>query len=234
MKDVEVDIRLGRKTGEFFLSHLIGATQRLWVMSPWISSEYMELLLSKKAAGVDVRVFTSNDFIPEQKKALSSLIEGRKRILKEENKTLRYWGIGLIVGGVVLSVFTVGLTLLLSLVGLVMFLVGRERSEIYWVSLLGDENLKVFESSQYSLMHSKVYVADSTVVIGSANFTGNGLQRSFEGMATMQSAELAEQVCKQITEAPLVSSLKEVSYDVIAEVIQEEAPRKHYYRRRRW
>jgi len=199
-------------------------------MSPWISEEFMDLLLSKKLAGVDVRVMTTNDFNPEQKKALSKLIESQVRILKPENKTVKFLGLGLLIAGIALAPLTVGVTLIVSFIGLVMFLIGKEKTEVYWISKLGENNLKVYVSSMYHINHAKIYIADSVAILGSANFTGAGTKRNFESMISVKSDELVAEICKQMDELPHLLNLKEASYDSIAESIRRtESNRRYHY-----
>lgn len=68
--NAEVEVQIDRHIGSFFLNRLKEAKQRLWIMSPWIAAEYMELAASKKASGVDVRVITTNNYVSGQKDAL--------------------------------------------------------------------------------------------------------------------------------------------------------------------
>jgi len=232
MTTAEVDVLIDHKMGDFFLSKLRDAREKLWIMSPWISPDFIDLLLEKKTAGVDVRVITTNDYVSGQKEALGKLIENHTRIVKPENTTQKNIGLALIVGGMLLAFFTKGLGLILSIVGLVLYLIGREKSETYWVSKLGENNLKILESNPYKMVHAKIYVADNTVVMGSANLTGNGTRRSIESMAVMQSAELATKVCEMMNGVPIELKLKEISYDSVGRDIQHvETKRNYSYRK---
>ena len=231
MAQVEANVRIDHKIGEFLLPQFRDAKKRLWIMSPWISEEYMELALGKKVAGVDVRVMTSNDYVPGQKEAISKLIESHQRVARPERKDLKYTGIGLVVGGLVLIPVTAGVSLIISFVGLVLFLLGRESQQTYWVSKLGDGNLKIFESSPYKSVHAKVYIADDFIAIGSANLTGNGTKRNIEGMVSMYGEELATQVCEMMSGISQNLNLREVPYDTLGRDVQRVEPRRRHYRR---
>ncbi|OGZ53395.1 MAG: hypothetical protein A3B25_02125 [Candidatus Ryanbacteria bacterium RIFCSPLOWO2_01_FULL_48_26] len=238
--NADVDVRVGRKIGDFFLQRLKDAKQRLWVMSPWVAAEYMDLVVSKKATGVDARVITTNSYVSGQKEALRRLIEGRTSITKPENRNLMYVGIGLIIIGLILGIYTKGVGFLLSIVGIVLYRVGMERKEKYWVSKLGDGNVKVFEYHPYHIVHAKIYVADDWVIMGSANFTENGMRESIEGIVIMQSAELATRVGEMMGGIKNDLNLRELSYDIVGKELDKpdlksgrykrhSTHRKHYY-----
>jgi phosphatidylserine/phosphatidylglycerophosphate/cardiolipin synthase-like enzyme len=231
--NANVDVKLGHKIGEFFLPQLQNARQRLWIMSPWVSAEYMELAVGRKNAGVDVRVITSNDYVNGQKDALSKLIESQTRITKPENIMLEYIGAGLVLTGLALIKVTDYMSLFVSLIGIALFLFGREGSEVYWVSNLGDGNLTVLSHHPYNMVHAKVYVADDVVMIGSANLTGNGLKHNTEVMALIESPELAAKMIDTMLNIREVSGLSVIPYDTVGGDISYEEPRRGHYRKSR-
>lgn len=56
IKKGNIEVSIGKAVGHVFEDLLISAKRRLWVVSPWISPEYADLILKKKAEGVDVQV----------------------------------------------------------------------------------------------------------------------------------------------------------------------------------
>lgn len=231
MADARIEI--GHRMGEFFLDSFRDAKERLWIMTPWLSTEYADLLLERKAAGVDVRVTTSNDFVPGQREAINRLLERHERVTRPENKQLLTWGTWLMIGGVVLALFTSGITLVIALVGLILFLRGKELRQPYWVSKLGEGNLRVLESNPYRMVHAKVYVADDTVLLGSANLTGNGTKHNVEAMAAIVDADLAAHTREEILRVPEAQRFREVPYDVLGRGIAQAAIQNVHRRRRK-
>ena len=230
--NAEVDIKLGHKIGDFFLPQLQNAKQRLWIMSPWVSIDYMELALDKKKAGLNVRVTTSNDFFKNsQKESISKLIESQTRVTREENRKLKYIGICLIILGIILIRTTDWISLFVSLIGVVLFFKGLKKTEIHWISKLGDGNLTVLEYNSYRMVHAKIYVVDDTVIIGSANLTGNGLNRNTEVMAAIKSNEIAQNLIDTMNNIQEISGLPSVPYDILGKEIAYVKPKKSYYRR---
>jgi phosphatidylserine/phosphatidylglycerophosphate/cardiolipin synthase-like enzyme len=231
--NAEVDVKIDRHIGDFFLQRLKDAKQRLWIMSPWIASEYVDILLAKKAEGVDVRVITTNDYGSGQKEALRKLVEPQVRILKPENRGLKYTGVGLIVLGVLLVGATKGSSLFLSLIGVALYMFGREKKETYYISTIGDGNLVVLQFHPYSIVHAKIYIADDMVIMGSANFTANGLQNSIEGMVTMQNAELATNVGEMMGKVKNSMNLTTISYNTVGRDVNRIDPERKYHRNKK-
>lgn len=231
--NAEIDVRVDRHIGDFFLQRLKDAKQRLWIMSPWIASEYTDILLAKKAEGVDVRIITTNDYGSGQKEALRKLVEPQTKILKPENKGLIYSGIGLVILGVLIIGATKGSSLFLSLIGIVLYISGREKKETYYISKLGEGNLVVLQFHPYSIVHAKIYVADDTVIMGSANFTTNGMQNSIEGMATMQSGELASNVGEMMGRVKNSMNLTTISYNTVGRDVNRIEPKPRYHSNKR-
>jgi phosphatidylserine/phosphatidylglycerophosphate/cardiolipin synthase-like enzyme len=230
--NAEVDIKLGHKIGDFFLPQLQNAKYRLWIMSPWLSTEYMELAVNKKKAGLDVRVTTSNDFFKNsQKESISKLIESQIRVIREENKKLKYIGICLVVIGIILTINTNWISLLLSLIGAILFFRGLKKTETYWISKLGDGNLTVLQYNPYKMVHAKIYIVDDTVIIGSANLTGNGLNNNTEVMAAIKNNEIAQNLIDVMNNIQEISGLQSISYDTLGKEIEYVEPKKSHYRR---
>lgn len=234
--NADVDIRVERGVGNFFLQHLKDARQRLWIISPWLSVEYVSLVLEKVQAGVDVKVITSDDYIGGQKQAIRELLEKRTRVTRAENKTLKYLGIGISILGFLFGIAKYPWLLLFVLVGIFLYRFGREKIEDYWTSRIGTESLKILPHNQ-GLFHAKVYIADNWLVIGSANFTHGGLQYNAEAIAKMQSEELISSLSEIFTtQQPL--GFIEIPYNIVGEDVDEEklAPqryyKKHWLRRR--
>jgi hypothetical protein len=49
--NAEVEVRVDNRIGDFFLQHIKDAQKQVWIMSPWLSPDFIDLILAKKAAG---------------------------------------------------------------------------------------------------------------------------------------------------------------------------------------
>jgi len=58
---VSVEVRVGRDLEEFLVKRLRRAEKRLWIVSPWVSKEFIPILLEARSRGVDVRLITTDD-----------------------------------------------------------------------------------------------------------------------------------------------------------------------------
>jgi phosphatidylserine/phosphatidylglycerophosphate/cardiolipin synthase-like enzyme len=231
--NAEVDVKLGHKIGDFFLPQLQNAKSRLWIMSPWVATKYMELAINKKNAGVNVRVTTSNNWVNGQKEALSRLIETQTKITKEENKYLKYIGIGLTILGIFLIKSTDGMSLYICLLGFILFILSRKHSETHWISKLDEGNLTIPRYNPYNLVHAKIYIVDDMVIMGSANLTGNGLNHHTEVMAIIKNYEIAQKLIDDMKRIQEISGLPSVSFEEVGRDIEIIEPAHNQYHRRR-
>lgn len=208
----DVDIKISRKIGSFFLDSMKNAKKRLWIMSPWLSPEYAKLAIEKKTQGVDVKVITSNNYIRSHREALQELTEGRKEVKRPENRKLKIMGITLILTGIIMVFITdfILLGLIICGTGITLYFIGRERRVIYWVSKIEDENLLVYNYTPAYPLHAKVYIVDDLIIVGSVNLTSIGLERSVESIALIQSDELVLDLSNTLNEIEKLIKLKRI------------------------
>ncbi len=171
----KIEIEINNNIGDFILPHLRNAKRNIYIVSPWVSPSHIDLLIDKKSSGVDIKIITTNDY-SNNSGALEKLLERDSRVVREERAHIKYLGVSLFVVGFVLLVlpFFVKvkiLSFLLIIPGAILYYLGKERRELFWVSKIGEENLTVFAYNSFHLVHAKVYVLDDLVIAGSANFT---------------------------------------------------------------
>lgn len=82
----DFEIQISRGVGSTLEDFLRSADERLWIVSPWISPEYAEFIVSKKNDGLDVQLATSLE--SSNRGAFQKLIEKRKK--KTEEKILGF------------------------------------------------------------------------------------------------------------------------------------------------
>jgi len=81
IKKGNFEVSVGKAVGHVFEDLLISAKKRLWIMSPWIASDYAELAVKKKGDGVDVQIVTTNDYSINSA-ALKKLIEAKVEVIE--------------------------------------------------------------------------------------------------------------------------------------------------------
>ena len=69
-------INLGKGVGNELEELLLKAKKKIWIVSPWISKKYAELLLKKKEDDVDVKLITTTSYQNR------SHLEGLKTLIK--------------------------------------------------------------------------------------------------------------------------------------------------------
>jgi phosphatidylserine/phosphatidylglycerophosphate/cardiolipin synthase-like enzyme len=222
----EIEARIDRGLGDFLVKPLREAKQRVWVMSPWLSANYTSLLIEKKSKGVDVRVITTDDYTPAHRKALRALIESEKELIRPENRRMKLVGMILIIAGIIFSILTFGLSLAITVVGIIVYYRGKELFMVRFTSKIGDDNLIVYHSDPHRLIHAKVYVADDQVGFGSANLTKEGTEENVESLVWVESPKLVEQILEELGDLEKKLGLKRISINEVGRAVTEEARRR--------
>jgi len=196
---VSVEVRVGRGLEEFLMERLRRAERRLWIVSPWVSREFIPILLEARSRGVDVRLITTDDLTPMHRKALKLLITPRKELVRRGNRFAKIIGSILTVMGLVAAIFTGVLGLIVLLVGLIVLSVwGADEYRVYYISQLGDQNLQVYHVEPGKMIHAKIYVVDDMLGVGSLNLTTAGVRNNIEALCWVKSPELVENVLKAL------------------------------------
>ena len=219
MVKAEVETKVGRRLGDFFVRPLQEAKQRIWVMSPWISSVHVPMLIEKKTRGADVKVITTDNYTPTHREALKLLTYSEKEVTRPANSRLKWTGIILIIIGIVALALTVGISLIVSIVGYIIYRRGVEKFELRWVSTIGDENLIVYHTDPFRLIHAKVYVADDQVAFGSANLTKGGMNENLESLVWITEPTLANQIVEDLNLMEKKLGLRRVSLTEVAQAV---------------
>jgi len=200
-----IKISFGRAVGHI-LEDLIGsAKQRIYVVSPWISPKYAELLLKKKEKGCDIFLVTTND--TSNKQHLSSL-----RLLLEKNveapKFKKYKGYFLIAS--ILSLF-IGLffpffiffSFFLFGISFYLFLQKEKVNFSFKIPM-------IVYNKDNDFTHSKLYILDNIAVISSANFTESGFWRNIEEIVVFSDKQTVDEmvgIFSMIKENELIKQL---------------------------
>ncbi|MBC7219394.1 MAG: phospholipase D family protein [Hadesarchaea archaeon] len=197
-------IRIGSDAGNAVYDLIWRAKRRLLIVSPWLSPACADIALQKHRSGVTTVIVTTNDENKGHQLALSRLIKKSKK-----RGPVRWWllipGLAMIFFGLFAlfqavvqgTLAELALPLLLLAVGAALCLAGRGKAEKKFVSLV--ERLVLYLPKDPPL-HAKLYVADDTVAVSSANFTVSGLKHNVECAVFCEDAELAGEAVRQIDE----------------------------------
>jgi len=219
-----VEVRVGRGMEDFLVERLRRARRRLWIVSPWVSKEYVDVLLEAKARGVDVRLITTDDLTPAHREALRKLIERRRELVGRGSRVARAAGLALTILGVTIaaSMLVQGVALLFAGAAILLGW-GLDRYRVRYVSRLGD-GLVVYSSKPGRTVHAKIYIVDDTVGIGSANLTEAAVWGNFEALCWIRDPEIVDEVVEALES---IEGFRRVDLDTIGrEVWRPEAPRR--------
>jgi len=195
---VEVlEVKLAKNMEDFLISRIRQAKKRLWIVSPWISPEYVDILIEKYKEGVDVRVFTTDDTLRSHLESLGKLIYVERVLEKPGHRRLRVLSIVLTLLGGVLSLANL-LFLAFLVIGLLLFSVSRNKYRKSYKCVLGDEALHVYKSKPGRILHAKIYVVDEAVALGSVNFTKTSILNNVEALAWINDKSIAESLLQEI------------------------------------
>ncbi len=179
-----IEVVFGKGIGHVIEDLLMHASKRIWIMSPWISEKYADFLISKKNKGLEVKVFTSDNF----------RIESHKRAVKKLFNVRYEWNkITIFVLIAYLSILIV-LSFLITPAFLVFSILAAPAKK--WLKKTNVEKIidvEIFDNIA-SLTHAKIYVIDDKVVIASANLTESGFYKNLEAATIIRDEEVVKNI----------------------------------------
>jgi len=195
---VGVEVRVGRDLEEFLVGKFQKAERRLWIVSPWVSKEFIPILLEARSRDADVRLITTDDLTPTHREALKRLITPERELVRRGSRFAKIVGLILIVAGFIATMF-IAVLIMMSLIGfMILFERGIDRYRVYYVSQLGDQNLQVYHVEPGKMIHAKLYVVDDMLGVGSPNLTTAGVKRNLEVLCWVKSPELVENISRTL------------------------------------
>jgi hypothetical protein len=163
--------------GPHVLPSLHAASRSLDIVSPYLSPEYAQLLLSKAKSGVVVRLVTSDSNGRRHQQALRMLGQPTGAY-SLDRRFWRFFGLALLSGicGVVLGN---GVGILLLTFSLIVAVAALAKNLAKKRSSIAQLFVKVVPSTR--LVHVKLYVIDGQIAFtGSANLTYYGMNKNIE------------------------------------------------------
>jgi len=204
------------------------AKRKIWVVSPWISSEVAQLLIQKHTEGVDTKLITTLNMTPSHIQALSQLLERKKELVRPQHRGLLIAGYIIVLFGLLASiillvapeitpiVYALPTLLIVVIVGLVLLALGMGVKRSYLTPIIGEGNLVIHRDEQS--LHAKLLICDDIAVIGSANMTWSGLHRNIEIIVVIRNPQLVrrledffEKLLSKQQEADIQKTLRQIS-----------------------
>lgn len=214
----EADIYFGTEAGKEIHNDLLYAERSVVVISPYLSEQYVDLLLrKKKEKRLDIILITSSDFEKHKdaEKIYRLLVNQHRHTSEKRRKqrTIGLWIVGLTYAASIV-VTVAGLyfklySMLWAVAGLpagafVKNIVDKIRVYTYTYT----SNLPFFvTASPHSeeilrgqvFVHSKLYIIDGKVAyVGSANFTKAGFDYNYESVVKITDEDAIKQIYYEV------------------------------------
>lgn len=157
----DFDLSVGKGVGHILEDKIINAQERIWIVSPYFGSkDYADLLAEKTAEGVETRMVVAPGGDRRAERVFDLLYEEKTRVEKTS-----FFGLG---------IFT------------------RRKKKPYMKRRIDDLRIlrgKSGKWGEHRFLHSKIYVIDDEVAVGSANFSKSGFWENFESMIILKNSE---------------------------------------------
>ena len=170
---MSIEVKCGKGLRDFVLESIY-SSRRVFIVSPWISRETAKILVDLASRGVEVHLVTTNDPLPSHVKGLITLISVEKRLKKPGKPRLARAGLRMLIVGGLLGIALPPLGVALFITGLLLFLRYAPVFEEHYYPRI---NELIVTSSK---LHAKIILTESTVGLGSLNFTEAGLTENIE------------------------------------------------------
>lgn len=196
----DFDIFVGQNAGDDIYHSVTSAQSSIKIVSPYISSDYVDFLLDASNKGVDVLLLTGSDMANKEEKRAEiyrKIITQHQHLDEEKKNTREKWitfSIILIISSIILGIFgykTEHKKLLWAFAAAPLFYFlfnSVKQIKIYNYTYDTKFDFGVFVSpyeqqidNNHFFVHSKLYVIDEKVAfVGSVNFTKVAFRRNYE------------------------------------------------------
>lgn len=245
------DIYIGKGAGKKLLNDIQSARKSVKVVSPFLSPEYIKLLIDLKLRNIDVQLITMDEIEdfnkPHEEKLIFKLIKQIK--ITDDKANLRRKKISLINKFLLFSWITIYLTsiiagyifhpkyywgLIIALIIFIIFLSIRSviaKKVIFSYSyqplfpfrvIISPQNQRYRYQSQFYI-HSKVFIIDDSIAyLGSLNFSKSGLEYNFESRIRLTEPETISGLNKVFDDIFNDENIYSVSIESMAKRIYKE------------
>ncbi len=214
-------IYIGKEAGTEILNKIKNAKSSVKIVSPYLSSSYIQELIKLHKQGREVVLITCDNLVSERSPYsdfnISDLVNKEKVLNPKAEKSRKaILKAFIIIFGVFLLtllpnlLFSYAPQLLLILAGLSLFIsfiliISRFLIERYSYKYSTIFRIKVFDSRSgdkpwsTELIHSKIFVIDDeTVFLGSANFTYSGFKKHYETVIRVEDKQAIKSISEEV------------------------------------
>jgi phosphatidylserine/phosphatidylglycerophosphate/cardiolipin synthase-like enzyme len=210
-----IKISFGRAVGHLVEDFIGTAKQRIYIISPWISPKYAELLLKKKEKGCDVFLITTNDTSNTQHlSSLKMLLEKKVEAPKLRNYLPYLFAASVLF--LFLSIFSLIFLIPFFLLLLVCMYLFFKKEKVSFAFKLP----MIVYNKDNDFTHSKLYVLDDIAIIGSANFTESGLWRNIEEVVIFSDKSTVEEIVEIFNRIKENELIKQLTPDEVGKEIE--------------
>lgn len=218
-KEIPCSVYIGQEAGKELLNEILHAKHSIKIISPYLSADFVDLLINKKRQNIDVQLITNDEIkdyhdnkntynLIKQKQTIIDEAKVQMEKLEEINKILCYSMIALTVLIVSIYYFLPNIQVLLGLIIVILlyfiqkiYISKMKNLKIYNYSYHQTFPFKIFASKETTgnindyLVHSKIYIIDNKMVfLGSSNFTKSGTIYNIETMIKTKDDEAIKKI----------------------------------------
>lgn len=219
----EIDINegslyLGKKAGKEIFEKINKAKKSIKIITPYISSEYVDLLKKKKRQGLIVKLIVSSDIGGDKDKntSLKKLIS-QKQNTNEKLKNKRDTALRVIKYSLLFAILLTGTGIFYSvqkiqyaaLVFVALYLARKYFSSlvIYSYTYYSELSLSIPMSpytygfdDEHTLTHTKLFIIDDeSAYVGSINFTKSAFWKNYESRVKLTSSKVIDTLNKEFS-----------------------------------
>src|SRR3989344_456856 len=230
-------ICLGRKQGIQILNTIKNAKKSVKIVSPYLSSSYLEELVKLREKGVEITLITSDELVQGNTSYSSfkhSDVIKQNKTTNSGAKNRRKAGIIISVGILLMSIFPLVLkqfylSLAIAFIGAGVFIYYYSL-KMYNYEYYSIFRIKVFDSKSgkspqsTNLIHSKIFIIDEDIAyLGSANFTYSGFTTHYETVIKIEDKKAIKDISGEVESLFNSTELKAKSIDKWGKAIYESS-----------
>ncbi len=213
------EIYIGRNAGEPILKDISTAQSSIKIITPYISSEFIDLLIKRSQEGIEVSLILSDDFVSSDTKRyeiFKNLIR-QNRHTDDKKKKRRRIALSLISIGYLIATWCLvygfqnkiplywgcAYAFPLLIIFNIFFYKIRIYSYTYECLINFSVTMTPYSDSnrfnaEYYLTHAKVFIIDNKLVyLGSMNFTKMGFYKNYESRIKVNDPNVAQSTSEE-------------------------------------
>ncbi len=206
-----MEVKCGEGVGEVILDAIRNAKNRIYVCSPYLSKDYVDLLRMKAKDGAEVKLITMEEWA-KNLEPIHVTEEVKEKGIKDRIAELLVSFIGLFILSLILAIIAELISplktvvfwiltplwiiyliyaffysiyiVILAVIELVRRIIGKRKRSVITIKRVSFET-KV----PTKFVHAKIYVIDDLAFLGSVNLTESGIRRNVECLVKLNGSD---------------------------------------------